>query len=155
VGSFNNLLPVRAVLAPERPLVEWLRDLQAEQATQRHYEHTRLVDILDWCGLPQDELLFDTYLVFENYPFDPQVLAHGRTWDLQVGSAITQTEHPLRVQVWPLPGAPLLVLTSYYPGQVGHAAVAWLMQSFAAVLEAIAADPARRIGDLIALAVPR
>jgi amino acid adenylation domain-containing protein len=155
VGSFNNLLPVRARLLPERPLVDWLAELQAEQVEARQHEHTRLLDILDWCGLPKDELLFDTYLVFENYPFDESVLAHGRRWNLQVGSAITQTEHPLRVQVWPLPASPLLVLTSYYPGRVGPAAVERLMNAFSALLVRIAAEPRVLLGELVAGVAPR
>jgi hypothetical protein len=83
------------------------------------------------------------------------VLSHGRSWDIQVGSAITQTEHPLRIQIWPLAGAPLLVLTSYYPALVGHATVARLMESYRATLERIAQGPERRLGELVAAAVPR
>jgi hypothetical protein len=130
---------VRARVRPEQSLTSWLKELQAAQVEQRQYEHTSLLDVLDWCGLPKDRQLFDSYLVFENYPFDESVLEHGRNWNLQVSSAITQTEHPLRVQIWPLPASPMLVLTSYYPSLVGADAVGRLMEDFRGMLERIAA----------------
>ncbi|HEX8190484.1 MAG TPA: amino acid adenylation domain-containing protein [Pyrinomonadaceae bacterium] len=150
VGALNNLLPVRVRLRPEQTLTSWLKELQAAQVEQRQYEHTSLLDVLEWCGLPKGRLLFDSYLVFENYPFDESVLEHGRNWNLQVSSAITQTEHPLRVQIWPLPASPMLVLTSYYPSQVGEGAAGRLMEDFRKVLERVAAAGAEQsLGDLL------
>ncbi|HEX8148747.1 MAG TPA: amino acid adenylation domain-containing protein [Pyrinomonadaceae bacterium] len=150
VGSLNNLLPVRLRLRPEQALTAWLKELQAAQVEQRQYEHTSLLDVLEWCGLPKERLLFDSYLVFENYPFDESVLEHGRNWNLQVSSAITQTEHPLRVQIWPLPASPMLILTSYYPGKVGAEATGRLMEDFRKVLERVAAAGAEQtLGDLL------
>ncbi|HKX33614.1 MAG TPA: amino acid adenylation domain-containing protein [Blastocatellia bacterium] len=148
VGSLNNLLPVRLHLRPEQALTSWLKELQAAQVEQRQYEHSSLLDVLDWCGLPKERLLFDSYLVFENYPFDESVLEHGRNWNLQVSSAITQTEHPLRVQIWPLPASPMLILTSYYPSRVGPEAVERLMEDFRRVLDRVAAGTDQTLGDL-------
>ena len=149
VGSLNNLLPVRLRLREEQTLTAWLKELQAAQVEQRQYEHTSLLDVLDWCGLPKERLLFDSYLVFENYPFDESVLEHGRNWNLQVSSAITQTEHPLRVQIWPLPASPMLILTSYYPSKVSAEATGRLMQDFRKALERVAAGAEQTLGDLL------
>ena len=149
VGSLNNLLPVRLRLPEEQTLTAWLKELQAAQVEQRQYEHTSLLDVLDWCGLPKEGLLFDSYLVFENYPFDESVLEHGRNWNLQVSSAITQTEHPLRVQIWPLPASPMLILTSYYPSKVSAEATGRLMQDFQKMLERMAAGTEQTLGELL------
>jgi amino acid adenylation domain-containing protein/non-ribosomal peptide synthase protein (TIGR01720 family) len=149
VGSLNNLLPVRLRLREGQPLTSWLKELQAAQVEQRQYEHTSLLDVLEWCGLPKERLLFDSYLVFENYPFDESVLEHGRNWNLQVSSAITQTEHPLRVQIWPLPASPMLILTSYYPSKVSPEATERLMEDFRKVLERMAAGTEQTLGDLL------
>jgi hypothetical protein len=105
--------------------------------------------VLDWCGLPKDELLFSSYLVFENYPFDESVLEHGRNWNLQVSSGVTQTEHPLRVQIWPLPASPMLIITSYYPGQVCTEAVERLMDDFRKMLERMTLNPNQSLSELL------
>ena len=36
----------------------------------RQYEHTPLVQIHGWSDVPRDRPLFDTLMVFENYPTD-------------------------------------------------------------------------------------
>lgn len=149
VGSLNNMLPVRVRLREEQTLTAWLKELQAAQVEQRQYEYTSLLDVLDWCGLPKERLLFDSYLVFENYPFDESVIEHGRNWNLQVSSAITQTEHPLRVQIWALPASPMLIITSYYPSKVSAEATGRLMEDFRKVLERVAAGGEQTLGDLL------
>lgn len=149
VGSLNNMLPVRLRLREDQTLTAWLKEMQAAQVEQRQYEHTSLLDVLEWCGLPKEKLLFDSYLVFENYPFDESVLEHGRNWNLQVSSAITQTEHPLRVQIWALPASPMLILTSYYPSKISAEATERLMDDFRKMLERLAAGAEQTLGDLL------
>ncbi|MFC4314146.1 amino acid adenylation domain-containing protein [Steroidobacter flavus] len=69
LGLFINTLPVIATPAPERIVGDWLRDLQAQNLASREYEHTPLYEIQRWAGLG-GRGLFDTVLVFENYPID-------------------------------------------------------------------------------------
>ena len=70
MGIFINTLPVRAKIDEDRPLGEWLAAFQSAQADPRQYEHTPLVQIQGWSDVPRDRPLFDTLLVFENYPTD-------------------------------------------------------------------------------------
>ena len=70
VGIFINTLPVRAKIDEDRPLGEWLAGFQSPQADPRQYEHTPIVQIQGWSDVPRDRPLFDTLLVFENYPTD-------------------------------------------------------------------------------------
>ncbi len=71
VGLFINSLPVRAGLSADQPLGPWLRDLQARQGELRQFEHTPLVEIQGWSDVPRSLPLFESLLVFENYPLDP------------------------------------------------------------------------------------
>jgi len=70
VGLFINTLPMRVKIDRQAPLSAWLRDTQARQASLRDYESSRLADIQRWSGLPPGGNLFETLLVFENYPVD-------------------------------------------------------------------------------------
>lgn len=68
VGMFINTLPLRARIDPARPLGEWLRALQTNTAEARQFEATPLVKIQGWTDVPRDRPLFETLLVYENYP---------------------------------------------------------------------------------------
>jgi hypothetical protein len=68
IGLFINTLPLRARIEPARPLGEWLRALQVTTAEARQFESTPLVRIQGWTDVPRDRPLFETLLVYENYP---------------------------------------------------------------------------------------
>ena len=68
IGLFINTLPLRARIEPARPLGEWLRALQVTTAEARQFEPTPLVRIQGWTDVPRDRPLFETLLVYENYP---------------------------------------------------------------------------------------
>ncbi len=76
LGLFINTLPMTAQVRPDMPVGEWLRALQAQSLSHREHEHTPLVDIQRWAG-QGSEGLFDTIMVFENYPIDEALLAQN------------------------------------------------------------------------------
>lgn len=71
IGLFINTLPVRVRPQKECALLEFLKRLQARQAEMRQYEYSALTEIRKWTDVPSSEPLFDSILVYENYPTDP------------------------------------------------------------------------------------
>ncbi|MFD4259397.1 non-ribosomal peptide synthase/polyketide synthase [Streptomyces sp. NPDC058534] len=65
IGLFINTLPVRARLDHAEPLGNLFRRLQAEQARLLDHQWAGLADIQRWAGHGE---LFDTAMVFQNYP---------------------------------------------------------------------------------------
>ncbi|MEU4146693.1 amino acid adenylation domain-containing protein, partial [Streptomyces parvulus] len=65
IGLFINTLPVRARLDHAEPLDALFRRLQAEQARLLDHQWAGLADIQQWAGHGE---LFDTAMVFQNYP---------------------------------------------------------------------------------------
>ncbi|MBG0567780.1 non-ribosomal peptide synthetase [Actinoplanes aureus] len=84
VGLFINTLPVRARMDPDRPVGDLLRDLQQEQSGLMSVHHVRLSDVIRTAGLGT---LFDTGMVFENYPTPPEELAEAGA-DAGAGAAV-------------------------------------------------------------------
>ncbi|MFO1103166.1 MAG: amino acid adenylation domain-containing protein [Methylocystis sp.] len=72
IGLFTNTLPVRLLLAPDRPLLEQLADVQQRQIGLLEHDGIGLGDIQRQCGA---STLFDTLLVVENYPEDASLFA--------------------------------------------------------------------------------
>ncbi|MEU1473798.1 amino acid adenylation domain-containing protein [Streptomyces sp. NPDC005760] len=67
VGLFVNTVPVRVRLRPDHSLTDLLRDVQHGSIGLLDHHHLGLADIQRTTGLPE---LFDTLVVFENYPMD-------------------------------------------------------------------------------------
>ena len=72
VGLFINSLPVRVNLSPQQKLIPWLQKIQLQLLKIRDFEYTPLVKIQEWSEVPQGKSLFDSLLVFENYPAPPE-----------------------------------------------------------------------------------
>lgn len=116
IGLFINSLPVRVKIEPGMPLIDWLRQLQVQQSELMHYSYSALVDIQTWSNLPQGLPLFDSLIVFENYPSSITAALQNHTLPLQITPVpasvpAVQTNYPLTVTV--LPGAALTLQISY------------------------------------------
>ncbi|MFF0161136.1 amino acid adenylation domain-containing protein [Streptomyces sp. NPDC005263] len=72
VGLFINTLPVRLRLHPSEPLESLLARMQQEQSALLGRQHLGLAEIQQLAGIGA---LFDTAMVFENYPLDVAALA--------------------------------------------------------------------------------
>jgi amino acid adenylation domain-containing protein/non-ribosomal peptide synthase protein (TIGR01720 family) len=68
VGLFINTLPARVKLSPENSLESLLKAIQKQQIEVRQYEYSPLIKVQQWSGIPAGQSLFETIVVFENYP---------------------------------------------------------------------------------------
>ncbi|QNE17016.1 amino acid adenylation domain-containing protein [Kribbella qitaiheensis] len=145
VGVFINTVPVRVNVADDAPVGEWLRGLQEAQAESRRFEHVPLTRLRSWSGVPARANLFDSILVFENYPVnDRSAAAHGlRLRDLR---AVETTNYSLAVVV--APAERMAIEFGYDPALFDAATVRRLAEQLRTVLEEIAAGPQRRVRDL-------
>ncbi|NIE76381.1 amino acid adenylation domain-containing protein [Pantoea sp. Ap-967] len=99
IGLFINTLPVIATPQPQVSLGQWLEHVQLYNLAVREHEYTPLADIQRWAG-HAGEALFDTLLVFENYPVE-QVLEQSAADGLRFGvvSNLEQTHYPLTLML--------------------------------------------------------
>jgi amino acid adenylation domain-containing protein/non-ribosomal peptide synthase protein (TIGR01720 family) len=96
VGMFVNTVPVRVTVDGMGNLSGWLRRLQAEQVESRRFEHVSLAQLQRWSELPAGRNLFDSIVVFENYPLDREGLA-AEGLHLQNVTAVEVTNYPLNL----------------------------------------------------------
>jgi amino acid adenylation domain-containing protein/non-ribosomal peptide synthase protein (TIGR01720 family) len=136
VGLFINTLPVRARLAPEAELLSWLRDLQERQLEVRQYEHSPLSQVRAWSEMGPASPLFESILIFENYPVDDAVQREvGQT--LQVGDVKIreQTNYPLTVVVGP--ARRLTLEIAYDAGRIDGLAALRMLHHLQTALESM------------------
>ncbi len=134
VGLCINTLPVRATIDPQALPGPWLRALQERQIEAGQYSATSLVDIQRWSAVPAGTPLFDSLIVFENYPLRDVAAAYQgmlRVADLQLAE---HTNYPLTLVV--VPGEALRLTASYDTGRFDAAAIERLLGHLRTILEA-------------------
>ncbi|MFB6456886.1 amino acid adenylation domain-containing protein [Chitinophaga sp. Hz27] len=97
IGMFINTLPVYTTCTGITDIAAWLQQLQLEQLQCRDYQYTTLNDIQRCTGVQGD--LFDTILVFENYPVSEAAAAAGSGLQLEKVFFHEQTNYPLDIMV--------------------------------------------------------
>lgn len=73
-GLFINTLPVRMTIAPDTPFLTWLRTFSQQQVEQLAYEYCSAGQIHQWSELPSGKSLYESLVVFENYPLSPETI---------------------------------------------------------------------------------
>src|SRR5205823_5479033 len=70
VGMLINTVPTRVRVAETQDIASWLRALQDDQVESRRFDFVSLAQLQSWSDLPAGTNLFDSVVVFENYPID-------------------------------------------------------------------------------------
>ena len=105
VGPCVNTLPVRIAVPAREPVLSWLRAHQDRQVAAKAFDFTPLPRISEWLGLPPGRDLFESVLVFENYPMGEVLGAARGALRLRDPEAVEQTSYPLTLLA--IPGARL------------------------------------------------
>ncbi|MDF1530494.1 MAG: condensation domain-containing protein, partial [Sedimenticola sp.] len=147
VGLFINTLPLRVRILPQSRLLEWLHAIQDKVIEIQQYDYSPLAQIQTWSDVPRGVPLFDTVLVFENYPV--QMPANERANQLRIGIArsIEQTNYPLSVAI--SHGEQFIIRILYDPERFEPAEVNSLLKDLCKVLENIIANPNQNLYELL------
>ncbi|MFM0478859.1 condensation domain-containing protein, partial [Paraburkholderia strydomiana] len=145
LGLFINTLPVQVDVDASADLGAWLHKLQGELMELRHYEHTPLARVQQWSGRNGDAL-FDSIVVFENYPVDA---ARDGDASLKVESidSVDPTHYPLALAIIPR-GKTLSLEWAWNGERIDRETVERIALQYEAILTQMAEDVARRVGSL-------
>ncbi|HEV7669607.1 MAG TPA: condensation domain-containing protein, partial [Thermoanaerobaculia bacterium] len=149
LGLFINTLPVRAEVRGDARISDWLHDLQVRQALVRRYEFSPLSSVQRWSEVPSQKPLFESLLVFENYPVGEALREQVVSVEVRDLRFIGKTNYPLSVVVDP--GRELQLRISYDQPRFAGAEILRLWDHFARLLAGIVAAPEGRLTDLARL----
>ncbi|RSM50663.1 non-ribosomal peptide synthetase [Amycolatopsis balhimycina DSM 5908] len=139
VGLFINTVPVRVRMRPQDTFAELVRGLQNEQVALLAHHHVGLTDIQQAAGLGR---LFDTIIVYENYPRPAEIGDESADADrvrVQGLTAADATHYPLALAV--VPGTDLRLRLEHQPALFTAEQAGAVLERFTLVLEAVVADP--------------
>ncbi|NET39616.1 MAG: hypothetical protein F6K19_47925, partial [Cyanothece sp. SIO1E1] len=144
VGCCINTLPFRVTMDDEQPLSDWFTGMQSTHLGMRDYSYVGLNSIRNWAGFSGERQLFDTIIVFENYP-----VVGGEEEGLQLTDVelLEQSNFPLALLVIPeAQGMKLFLIvdSEKYPVAVARR----MLDHFQAILSSFVDPKVVTVGDV-------
>jgi hypothetical protein len=147
VGLFINTLPVRGRVRGEESVRSYLKRLQSRQAEARQYEYSPLLKVQGWSEAARDAPLFESIVVFENYPVDA-ILYERANMALQISQsqAFEITHYPLTLTVFP--DAELTVKCPYNRQWFTEQSIVRALEHLKIILQEMAAGADRQLDEI-------
>jgi amino acid adenylation domain-containing protein/non-ribosomal peptide synthase protein (TIGR01720 family) len=136
IGLFINTLPVRVQFKDDERVLTLLTKLQAQQAEASRYVYSPLAQVQAWSELPRGEPLFESLMVFENYPVDLPLAELPGGLEISSSRNIERTDYPLTVII--VPNDELTVRLVYDCRRFGRTMMTRMLAHLQSLLEDIA-----------------
>ncbi|MEH1920952.1 amino acid adenylation domain-containing protein [Nostoc sp.] len=146
VGLFINTLPVRVKVSTARPLWQWLRQLQTQQVERSQYSWCPLVEIQAVSEIPAELPLFESIVVFENYPQNPSFSNLGGSIQITKRRVIEQTNYPLTIIA--VPGQELSLRILYDGSRFDGETINRMMGHLVTLLEGMVTNIEQTVGEI-------
>jgi amino acid adenylation domain-containing protein len=151
VGLFINTLPIRTQVSGKTELLPWLKQLQTQALEQEQYAYCSLAEIQQMSDIPAGMPLFESILVFENYPLDSAKQETQKTLEISHLSCFERTNYPLTVVI--NPDSQLSGRIVYDTGCFEEQTIARMIGHFQTLLAGISTNLQQYISQLSLLSV--
>jgi len=152
MGLFINTLPLRIEMNPECQVNDLLQQIQSQHQDDNHYAHHPLFEIQNSSDVANGTALFESLLVFENYPLGDALEQSDACYKIEQMQGIEFTNYPLTVAV--MPGDMLGFRISYDNHRIDTKRIEYLWGHLNTILSAIIENPAQPISQLAMLTEP-
>jgi amino acid adenylation domain-containing protein len=131
---------------------DWLIEMQRDQVEMRDYEYSPLVEVQGWSDIHRGKSLFETLLVFENYPLDAALREQGESdgsIKIERIKPAEQTNYPLTISA--VPGKEFFFKISYDCKYHDADSIARMLDHFEAILSSLTSGEEQRLSDITML----
>lgn len=97
IGLLINTLPIRIKINPENSIENSLKELQSQQIEIHQYEYSPLIQIHGWSDIPRGQNIFESIIIFENYPISTAVQSQSGSLVVESYESVEQTNYPLNL----------------------------------------------------------
>ncbi|PRA33148.1 non-ribosomal peptide synthetase [Pseudomonas poae] len=146
LGLFINTLPVVATPQATQRVNAWVQQVQSHNLALREHEHVPLYEIQRWANRP-GEPLFDSILVFENYPV-AEALKQAASGELSFGQVDDHEQTSFALTVAIALKDTLSISFAYDRQQFSDEAIQGLSGHLERLLNSMLEDPQQRLGNL-------
>ncbi|MBF0398966.1 MAG: amino acid adenylation domain-containing protein, partial [Desulfobacterales bacterium] len=136
IGLFLNTLPLRVKINDKQSIIPWLISIQNKHQENNAHAYCALSDIQSLSQIPKGTPLFDSIVVFENYPIEDKLKSTEISFSIEDVRSIDNTNYPLTLVV--IPGKKLSFKLNYDRNLFEEGAILKLTRHFQAIIENIA-----------------
>lgn len=146
VGLFINTVPIRIQLKADEKLLKLLENVQFTHSELLQYDFTPLVEIQSVSEIPRGSQLFESIMVFENYPIDDSLINQESSIRIESVQSFERTNYPITLVISPgkLIGIDLAYEEKFFDENI----IDRMFEHLVLVLENICENPELKIGDL-------
>ncbi len=146
LGLFINTLPVRVSIDRNKTFLELLSGLQLQTAEARQFEYTPLVNIHSWSDVPGSMPLFNSLIVFENYPVNETLSESEGSLKITDVHSVTGTNYPITLVA--APAKNFFLEIAYETDKFTLPAIRQMLQHLENLLSIMVSRPAQPIGGI-------
>ncbi|MEL6866891.1 MAG: amino acid adenylation domain-containing protein [Bacteroidota bacterium] len=146
VGLYINTIPFYSELKATQPIEDWLDLIQQQHSEAREYQYTSLAEIKRWKDFQGE--LFDSLLVFENYPVEEE-LAKER--ELTIGNVVVNEHTNYLLTLAVVAGADISFELTYNSDLLSEEQVQQIARHFEQIVLQISSAQFKEVGDLYPL----
>ena len=136
IGVFINTVPVRARVDPDESLGALLTRVRDEQVERQPFEAVSLARIQEWAGMPPGRRLFESIVVFENFPSDLSRSVREAGLQIRDLQALIREDYPLVLVVEP--ASALSLQLKYDRSRFDHGTIVRISQTLETLLSTVA-----------------
>jgi amino acid adenylation domain-containing protein len=146
IGLFINTLPLRVQVPPTASLVGWLQQLQEQQVEMGQYEYSPLAQVQKWSEIPAAAPLFESIVIFENYPVSSSLMEGEEQLKLEQLHTLEQTNYALMLVA--VPSAEVILQINYDTSRFEASSMKRMLGHLQTLLEGMVAQPQRPLAQL-------
>lgn len=146
IGIFINTIPERIQLTAEQTVQDALLQIQSNDAQSNKYDFCALSEVQQQSSLGQD--LFQSILVFENYPSDANALEAGLPFTVKPTATKEETFVELSVTAFTSEDGRLAIEMKYDNKLFTEAKITQALHSLITVIKGIMEDPSVKVMSL-------
>ncbi|MBU3731947.1 MAG: amino acid adenylation domain-containing protein, partial [Beijerinckiaceae bacterium] len=147
VGLYISTLPLHTQVSLSESLIDWLQDLQREQAGQEENDNLSLSEIQRCAGVLGGQSLFETLFVYENYPIDESAKSFSENIGIKSVIGVDSTHYPLALAI--MPGTNTRLRFTFDTAKIDAGSVCSFAERLLLLIETfVNLQPQDRIGSL-------
>ncbi len=144
VGLFINTVPIKVSISNDQRIDTWLAQLQISTIAAQQFAHVSLTDIQEKCSTASHKSLFQTIVVFENYPV-PEA-KNGQVLPLKYLFSREMTNYPLAIVI--SKSALLKIKIVYDTSIYSHESAQQISRHLSQLLQRLPSSSEKMIRDL-------
>ncbi|NJO88538.1 MAG: hypothetical protein HC831_05910 [Chloroflexia bacterium] len=146
LGLFINTIPIRTTIDYQKNTKEWLIEQQDLFKAKMPHLNVPLQRIIEVSELNADQSLFDTLLVFENYPFDELVKKAFSDIEIKDLQYVEKTNFPITIVI--VPGEKYLLRALYDENRFDSQDIKQLLNWLIITLKQLVKNAENRLSDV-------